>query len=362
MRSILAAALALTIVGLPLAAQDKKQQESKKDDTPKVDDSKMKPKELIKAVADDLNEFRKEKSNQQALIKKVNECFDRLLKAVEANPKAEGATDLVIAALQYVTSRDGIDKLKKVVVENDDLLKGDKPYRLIMLMGSNDPEFLDKVLKVNKAKEVTALVNFMKAKDAVGKFSNGEKAADKEAALKYAALVPADMVLDVGPQKINIGAEAAKFPKKIDAIERLGVGKQMTDLVSKDLDGKVVKLSDYKDKVVVLDIWATWCPPCRAMIPHEREMAEKFKEKPFALISLSADEKVETLKQFLEKEKMPWTHWHIGAQGDVHDQLNIEHYPTIFVLDSKGKIRYKEIRGDALEKAVETLLKEVEVR
>ena len=49
-------------------------------------------------------------------------------------------------------------------------------------------------------------------------------------------------------------------------------------------------------------------------------------------------------------------------RGEVHDQLNIEHYPTIFVLDSKGKIRYKEIRGEALEKAVETLLKETETR
>ena len=232
-----------------------------------------------------------------------------------------------------------------------------------MMMGPNDAEFLDKVLEINKAKDVAALVNFLKAKEAMGRFSNSEKAADKDDALKYAALVPADMSLDMGgPQKVNIGAEAAKFPKKINAIERLGIGKPMTELVSKDLDGKAVKLSDYKDKVVVLDIWATWCGPCRAMIPHEREMSEKFKEKPFAFISLSADAEVETLKKFLEKEKMPWTHWHIGAQGEVHDQLNIEHYPTIFVLDSKGKIRYKEIRGQALEKAVETLLMETEVR
>jgi thiol-disulfide isomerase/thioredoxin len=136
----------------------------------------------------------------------------------------------------------------------------------------------------------------------------------------------------------------------------------MTELVSKDLNGKAVKLSDYKGKVVVLDIWATWCGPCRDMIPHEREMAEKFKGKPFALIGLNADEDVETLKGFLQKEKMPWIHWHIGAEGNVYDQLNIEHYPTIFVLDSKGKIRFKEVRGEDLERAVATLLKEAEVR
>ena len=219
-----------------------------------------------------------------------------------------------------MTSPASMNKLKKVVMENDDLLKdilkGDKPYRLIMNLGQNDSKFLDKVLEVNKAKEVAALVNFLKAKEAMGKFSHGENASDKETTLKYAALVPADISLDLGgPAKFNIGAEAAKFPKKIEAIERLGIGKQMTELVSKDLDGKAVKLSDYKDKVVVLDIWATWCPPCRAMIPHEREMAKKFKDKPFALISLKHDAKVETLKEFLEKEKMPWTHWHIGTEA-----------------------------------------------
>ena len=94
------------------------------------------------------------------------------------------------------------------------------------------------------------------------------------------------------------------------------------------------------------------------MIPHEREMVERLKDKPFALVSISVDDEKKTLADFLAKEKMPWTHWWNGAEGKLIDTLNIQHYPTIFVLDAKGVIRYKEIRGEELEKAVNTLLLE----
>ncbi len=116
----------------------------------------------------------------------------------------------------------------------------------------------------------------------------------------------------------------------------------------------------FKGKVVVLDIWATWCDPCKAMIPHEREMVERLKDKPFALVSISADEKKETFKEFLSKEKMPWTHWWNGSQGGVIDDWNIQYFPTIYVIDSEGVIRHKDLRDEKLEAAVNELLKEMD--
>jgi peroxiredoxin len=96
------------------------------------------------------------------------------------------------------------------------------------------------------------------------------------------------------------------------------------------------------------------------MIPHEREMVEKLKSKPFKLVSLSADDKKDTLTKFLEKEEMPWTHlWNGSAKGNFLEQYQIRFYPTIYVLDAKGVIRFKHVRGAKMDEAVETLLKEM---
>ena len=94
-------------------------------------------------------------------------------------------------------------------------------------------------------------------------------------------------------------------------------------------------------------------------------MVERFKDKPFALVSISVDEKRETLNEFLAKEPMPWTHWWIGVESKFAEDWDIRHYPTIYVIDTDGVIRDKGLeqreKTDAeLDKAVNALLKEME--
>jgi len=152
-------------------------------------------------------------------------------------------------------------------------------------------------------------------------------------------------------------SEAAQ--KRVFFMDNLTVGKRAPDFECEGLDGKKVKLSDFRGNVVVLDVWTTWCAPCKAMIPHQRELVEKLKGKSFKLVSVSADDEKQTLTKFLEKEKMPWTHLWSGASGGFIDEYQIASYPTIYVLDAKGIIRFKHVRNEELANAAERLLKEM---
>ena len=164
-----------------------------------------------------------------------------------------------------------------------------------------------------------------------------------------------------GKAKID-GLKKTLHEKYGDVINDLSIGKVAPELKIQAVDGTEARLSALRGKVVVLDFWTTWCGPCRAMIPHEREMVERLKGQPFALVSISADEKKETLTDFLATEKMPWTHWWNGSQGGVLEEWDVRHYPTIYVLDVEGVIRHKELRDEELEKAVNALLKEAKTK
>jgi thiol-disulfide isomerase/thioredoxin len=167
---------------------------------------------------------------------------------------------------------------------------------------------------------------------------------------RLAKVEPARMELDQLKKTIH--------EKYGDLVNDLSAGSTAPEIKMQGVDGKEATLSALRGKVVVLDIWTTWCGPCKAMIPHEREMVERLKDKPFVLVSISADEKKETLTAFLANEKMPWTHWWNGQEGGIMEAWDVKYFPTTYVIDAQGVIRHKDLRGEELEKAVSTLLAE----
>jgi len=143
----------------------------------------------------------------------------------------------------------------------------------------------------------------------------------------------------------------------------IGIGAEAPGLEATDLEGKKMKLSDLKGKVVVVDFWATWCPPCREMIPLTRKLVKKMDDKLFVFVSVSVDKNEQTVKEFKEKTPMPWTHWWIGPRSKALSDWDIKGYPTVYLLDEKGVIRFSQVgydEDDKLGKEAEKLVKVLE--
>jgi thiol-disulfide isomerase/thioredoxin len=143
-------------------------------------------------------------------------------------------------------------------------------------------------------------------------------------------------------------------------LRRLGVGRIAPEIEGEDLNGRKMKLSDYRGKVVVLNFWGTWCGPCMAMVPDERKLVERMDGKAFALIGVNSDDDLAKVKVIVNEKKMTWPSFRDGLEGPISKAWNVQSWPTVYVLDLKGVIRYRDLRGQALFDAVEKLIREEE--
>lgn len=155
-------------------------------------------------------------------------------------------------------------------------------------------------------------------------------------------------------------AEAAQA--KLDEIQNLVAGKPAPEIEGEGVDGKKFKLSDYRGKAVLLVFWGTWCGPCMAEVPHERKIAEKYKDKPFAIIGVNCDEDRQKAAKAIETEMMGWPNFYDGAPGTgaIAGRYHIRSYPTTFLIDENGIIQDKDHRGEGLEQSIEKMLNKIE--
>ena len=303
---------------------------------------------------------------QQNLLKLPREDFAKKALALSKTLKSsdQGSFDSLVFAMSMVARGSNKEIMKEAV----DLIVKDhsKNPKMASVFGfiSTSPDgaaILEKIATKTEDRNIAGLAwyaiteNLQQQTGEVGIKQAEELNKRTEMIYEKLAKDYADVAMANGRGTIGSTIKAALFE-----LQNLSIGKVAPEVLCLNIDGdKDDKLSNYKGKVVVLDIWATWCGPCKAMIPHEREMNEKLKGKPFAFISISGDDKKETLTAFLEKEKMPWTHWFADRKGILKD-WNIRFYPTMYILDHKGVIRAKGLRGEELEKKVIELIAEAE--
>ena len=135
--------------------------------------------------------------------------------------------------------------------------------------------------------------------------------------------------------------------------ELVKVGDVAPEFAVKTLAGSEVRLSELKGKIVLLDFWATWCAPCVAEIPHVKEIAEAHAgDSRFVLLGMNEDEETDRLKYFTEQVKITWPQGLLGGDLEVAKRYGATAIPATVLIGVDGKVIARDLRGEALKKAV----------
>jgi peroxiredoxin len=130
------------------------------------------------------------------------------------------------------------------------------------------------------------------------------------------------------------------------------------DFTLQDLSGKSVKLSDQKGKVVLVEFWATWCPPCRESIPTLEKLHRQYAAKGLVILAVSVDEGgLDAVKKFVAEHKM--TYPVLQGTDDVTGKYMVRLIPAMFLVDKQGNIKKQFMGGgndDELDKEIKALL------
>lgn len=144
-------------------------------------------------------------------------------------------------------------------------------------------------------------------------------------------------------------------------MHNLAVGRVAPEIEGKDVDGRELRLSEHRGKVVAIVFWATWCGPCMGMVPHEREIVKRLAGKPFVLLGVNGDEDRENARKAAVKERMSWQSWWDGRNpGPIALKWGVLSWPAVYILDTQGVIRYRNVRFKMMDEAIDLLVKEAE--
>ncbi|MFO0921854.1 MAG: TlpA disulfide reductase family protein, partial [Pirellulales bacterium] len=143
----------------------------------------------------------------------------------------------------------------------------------------------------------------------------------------------------------------------------LGKPLDLSKLVT--LDGKPLDTASLKNKVVLVDFWATWCQPCLASFPELKTLYEKHKDKGFEIVGVNIDEELASVQEFMKKDALPWTVVRsvdanapdaVGFKAPFATEIGVNAIPMVLIVDREGKTVAINLRENAFVEKIESLI------
>ena len=152
----------------------------------------------------------------------------------------------------------------------------------------------------------------------------------------------------------------AKYDAAREKWNLASVGKPSPDFKGVDVNGKEYTLADFRGKYVYIDVWATWCGPCRQEIPYLKKLDEDYKDAQIVFLSLSVDQDKAKWEKMVKEQSMSGVQLHIGQDSSFQQAYKIEGIPHFILLDREGRIIDKKMSRPSMDEVTRERIENLE--
>jgi len=196
-----------------------------------------------------------------------------------------------------------------------------------------------------------------------GFIKDNEGSAASYYAVTFLFQEPNATLMQIAYDKMKVTMPTSKYTSELkvtlESVAPLEVGGLAPEIQLKGLDGKEIKLSSLRGKIVLIDFWASWCGPCRRENPNVVNLYNNYKSKGFEIFGVSLDDNEDKWKGAIQKDGLTWIHVSDlkGWQSAAAQTYQVSSIPFTVLLDRNGRIIAKGLRGSDLESKMAELLK-----
>ena len=156
--------------------------------------------------------------------------------------------------------------------------------------------------------------------------------------VKRNGLDHAELAIEAFNTYVKDAKMKSKFNEVYNSWKKISVGQSSPVFSCEDINGKTVALSQLKGKYIYIDIWATWCAPCRGELPHLKKLEEQYRGKDIEFVSLSCDQNKSAWQKMVAKENLKGVQLYLGTGSKFMNDYMVSGIPRFILLDKDGKI------------------------